>query len=167
MLALAERGAIDPGVADAAIVDLDLRGRSALMGASLLHALSVSVGASRTPAGLVSSPGKPTFTASDPNPSVTSQPAPASRAHPRRGAETLPDGLAGWERHKTGWTRDQRYTRWRLLISGRPRVERIVSCSLPTLGSRRPRRCFREAVSGPSIADSHPPLCGLTMRMPC
>ena len=53
VLALTDSGAIDRSVADAAIVDLDSRGRSALMGASLLHALSVSVGASRTPSGLL------------------------------------------------------------------------------------------------------------------
>ena len=44
---------IDRAVADAAIVDLDSHGSSALMRTSLLHALSVSVGASRTPAGLL------------------------------------------------------------------------------------------------------------------
>ena len=53
VLALADSGAIDPAVADAAIVDLDSHGTSALMRTSLLHALSVSVGASRTPAGLL------------------------------------------------------------------------------------------------------------------
>lgn len=53
VLALADCGAIDSAVADAAIVDLDSHGTSALMRTSLLHALSVSVGASRTPAGLL------------------------------------------------------------------------------------------------------------------
>jgi hypothetical protein len=53
VLALADNGVIDRGVADAAIVDLDSHGSSALMRTSLLHALSVSVGASRTPAGLL------------------------------------------------------------------------------------------------------------------
>ena len=53
VLALAASGAIDTVVADAAIVDLDSHGSSALMCASLLHALSVSVGATRTPAGLL------------------------------------------------------------------------------------------------------------------
>ncbi len=52
-LALADNGDIDRGVADAAIVDLDSHGSSALMRASLLHALSVSTGATRTPAGLL------------------------------------------------------------------------------------------------------------------
>jgi hypothetical protein len=53
VLALADTGVIDHPVADAAIVDLDSHGSSALMRTSLLHALSVSVGASRTPAGLL------------------------------------------------------------------------------------------------------------------
>jgi hypothetical protein len=53
VLALADSGAIDPAIADAAILDLDSHGTSALMRTSLLHALSVSVGASRTPAGLL------------------------------------------------------------------------------------------------------------------
>ena len=53
VLALADSGAIAPAVADAAILDLDSHGTSALIRASLLHALSVSVGASRTPAGLL------------------------------------------------------------------------------------------------------------------
>jgi hypothetical protein len=53
VLALADNGLIDRGVADAAIVDLDSHGSSALIRTSLLHALSVSVGASRTPAGLL------------------------------------------------------------------------------------------------------------------
>jgi hypothetical protein len=52
VLALVDRGAIDQGVADTAIVDLDYD-TSALMGTSLFHALSVSVGASPTPAGLL------------------------------------------------------------------------------------------------------------------
>jgi hypothetical protein len=51
--ALTNNGAIDADLADAAIVDLDSHGTSALMRTSLLHALSVSVGASRTPAGLL------------------------------------------------------------------------------------------------------------------
>jgi hypothetical protein len=50
---LADDGAIDNLVADTAIVDLDSHDTSALMRTSLLHALSVSVGASRTPAGLL------------------------------------------------------------------------------------------------------------------
>lgn len=53
VLALAENNAIDTAVADAAIVDLDSHDTSSLLRASLLHALSVSVGASRTPAGLL------------------------------------------------------------------------------------------------------------------
>ena len=53
VLVLADSGAIDPAVADTAIVDLDSHDTSALMRTSLLHALSVSAGASRTPAGLV------------------------------------------------------------------------------------------------------------------
>jgi hypothetical protein len=52
-LTLAASGAIETAVADAAIVDLDSHGSSALMRTSLLHALSVSVGATRTPAGLL------------------------------------------------------------------------------------------------------------------
>jgi hypothetical protein len=52
-LALADDGAIDAAVADAAIVDLDSHSGSALMRASLTNALSVSVGASPTPAGLI------------------------------------------------------------------------------------------------------------------
>ena len=53
VLALADSGAIDRSVTDAAIVDLDSRNDSALIRASLLHALSVSVGASPTPSGLL------------------------------------------------------------------------------------------------------------------
>jgi hypothetical protein len=53
VLALASNGAIDPAVADAALLDLDSHGTSALMRTSLLHALSVSIGASCTPAGLL------------------------------------------------------------------------------------------------------------------
>ncbi len=53
VLALADSGTIDPLVADAGILDLDSHGNSALMRTSLLQALSVSVGASRTPAGLL------------------------------------------------------------------------------------------------------------------
>jgi hypothetical protein len=53
VLALAASGAIDAAVVDAAILDLDSHGTSALMRTSLLHALSVSIGASRTPAGLL------------------------------------------------------------------------------------------------------------------
>jgi len=53
VLALAANGAIDAAVADAAILDLDSHGTSALIRTSLLNALSVSVGASRTPAGLL------------------------------------------------------------------------------------------------------------------
>jgi hypothetical protein len=52
-LALTASGAIETAVADAAIVDLDSHGNSALMRTSLLHALSVSVGASLTPGGLL------------------------------------------------------------------------------------------------------------------
>ena len=53
VIALADNGTIDTAVADAAILDLDSYESSALMRTSLLHALSVSVGASRTPAGLL------------------------------------------------------------------------------------------------------------------
>jgi hypothetical protein len=53
VIALADVGIIDSAVADAAILDLDSHGTSALMRESLFHALSVSVGASRTPAGLL------------------------------------------------------------------------------------------------------------------
>jgi hypothetical protein len=53
VLALADSGSIDSAVADAAIVDLDSHDTSALMRYSLLHALSVSVGATRTPNGLL------------------------------------------------------------------------------------------------------------------
>lgn len=53
MIALSDNGIIGPAVADAAILDLDSHGPSALMRTSLLPALSVSVGASRTPAGLL------------------------------------------------------------------------------------------------------------------
>jgi hypothetical protein len=53
VLALATDGIIDARVADAAIVDLDSHDTSSLLQISLLHALSVSVGASRTPAGLL------------------------------------------------------------------------------------------------------------------
>jgi hypothetical protein len=53
VIALTDDGAIDAAVADAAIVDLDSHGISALMRTSLLDALSVSVGASPTPAGLI------------------------------------------------------------------------------------------------------------------
>jgi hypothetical protein len=53
VIALSDDGAIDAAVADAAILDLDSHGTSALTRTSLLHALSVSVGASRTPAGLL------------------------------------------------------------------------------------------------------------------
>jgi hypothetical protein len=53
VIALAASGAIDPALADAAIMDLDSHGTPALMRTSLFHALSVSVGASRTPAGLL------------------------------------------------------------------------------------------------------------------
>jgi hypothetical protein len=52
VLELAESGRINADVADVAIVDLDSQS-SALIRASLLHALSVSVGASRTPSGLL------------------------------------------------------------------------------------------------------------------
>ena len=50
---LADRGTIDPAVADCAIVDLDSHDSSTLMRYSLLNALSVSVGASPTPGGLL------------------------------------------------------------------------------------------------------------------
>ena len=53
VLALAENNAVDTTVADAAIVDLDSHDTSSLLRTSLLHALSVSVGASRTPSGLL------------------------------------------------------------------------------------------------------------------
>ncbi len=53
VLALTDSGPIDRSVTDAAMVDLDSRDSSALMRVSLLHALSVSVGASRTPSGLL------------------------------------------------------------------------------------------------------------------
>ncbi len=53
VLALAENGVVDPALADAALLDLDSHGTSALMRTSLLYALSVSVGASHTPAGLL------------------------------------------------------------------------------------------------------------------
>jgi len=53
VLALADNNIIEAAVADAAIVDLDSHGSSALIRESLLHALSVSVGASPTPAGLL------------------------------------------------------------------------------------------------------------------
>ncbi len=53
VLALAANGTIEPAVADTAIIDLDSHDTSALMRTSLLHALSVSVGASRTPSGLL------------------------------------------------------------------------------------------------------------------
>lgn len=53
VLALADSAVLNRAVADAAIVDLDSHDSSALMRTSLLHALSVSVGASRTPAGLL------------------------------------------------------------------------------------------------------------------
>lgn len=53
VLALADDGVIDTAVADTAIVDLDSHDTSSLLRTSLLHALSVSVGASRTPAGLL------------------------------------------------------------------------------------------------------------------
>jgi hypothetical protein len=52
VLDLAESGVIEGDLADTAIVDLDSRS-SALMRASLLHATSVSVGASPTPSGLL------------------------------------------------------------------------------------------------------------------
>ena len=52
VLDLAGAGVIEGGVADTAIVDLDSR-PSTLTRASLLHAVSVSVGASRTPSGLL------------------------------------------------------------------------------------------------------------------
>jgi hypothetical protein len=53
ILALGDNGAIDAAVADAAIVDLDSHDTSSLVRTSLLHALSVSVGANPTPAGLL------------------------------------------------------------------------------------------------------------------
>jgi hypothetical protein len=53
VLALVETNAIDTALADAAIVDLDSHDMSSLLRTSLLHALSVSVGASRTPSGLL------------------------------------------------------------------------------------------------------------------
>jgi hypothetical protein len=53
VLALVDKRTIDRAVADAALLDLDSHDTSALMRYSLLHALSVSVGATRTPAGLL------------------------------------------------------------------------------------------------------------------
>lgn len=53
VLALADSGTIDSAVADCAIVDLDSHDSSTLVRYSLLNALSVSVGASRTPGGLL------------------------------------------------------------------------------------------------------------------
>lgn len=53
VLALVDNNAIDTAVADAAIVDLDSHDASSLLRTSLLHGLSVSVGASRTPSGLL------------------------------------------------------------------------------------------------------------------
>jgi hypothetical protein len=53
VLALADDGAIDAAVADAAIVDLDSHSGSALLRTSLLQTLSVSVGSTPTPAGLI------------------------------------------------------------------------------------------------------------------
>jgi len=53
VLALVDNGTIDTAVADAAIVDLDSHEMSSFLRTSLLHALSVSVGASRTPSGLL------------------------------------------------------------------------------------------------------------------
>jgi hypothetical protein len=50
---LASSGTVDRDVADVAIVDLDVRRTSAFMQMSLLHAVSVSVGATRTPSGLL------------------------------------------------------------------------------------------------------------------
>jgi len=52
VLELAASGSIDHDVADTAIVDLDSQ-MSSFMRMSLLHALSVSAGAMRTPSGLV------------------------------------------------------------------------------------------------------------------
>ncbi len=52
VLDLADAGVINPALADTAIVDLESR-PSSLLRMSLLHAVSVSVGASRTPSGLL------------------------------------------------------------------------------------------------------------------
>jgi hypothetical protein len=53
VLVLTENGAIDAAVANTAIVHLDSHGTSSLLRISLLHALTVSVDASPTPAGLL------------------------------------------------------------------------------------------------------------------
>jgi hypothetical protein len=53
VLDLADAGTVDRDIADVTIVDLDSRRSSAFMRMSLLHAVSVSVGASRTPSGLL------------------------------------------------------------------------------------------------------------------
>ncbi len=52
VLALADTGRVPPSVAAVAVVDLSCDS-SSLLRASLLHALAVSVGAARTPAGLL------------------------------------------------------------------------------------------------------------------
>jgi hypothetical protein len=52
VLDLANAHVIDAALADVALLDLDLRS-STLVRASLLHALAVSIGASRTPSGLL------------------------------------------------------------------------------------------------------------------
>jgi hypothetical protein len=52
LLDLAATGVIDSHLADTAILNLDT-GPSALLRASLIHAVAVSVGASRTPSGLL------------------------------------------------------------------------------------------------------------------
>ena len=53
VLELSEAGTIDPDVTDAALLDLDSPDAPAFMRASVFRALSVSVGASCTPAGLL------------------------------------------------------------------------------------------------------------------
>jgi hypothetical protein len=76
MLALAANGTIEPAVADTAIVDLDSHDTSALMRTNLLHALSVTVGASHTPSGLLVVSRQPPPT--KPSPRLPSQSEPAS-----------------------------------------------------------------------------------------
>jgi hypothetical protein len=53
VLDLADAGTVERDIADVTIVDLDSRRSSAFIRMSLLHAVSVSVGASRTPSGLL------------------------------------------------------------------------------------------------------------------
>jgi hypothetical protein len=53
MIYVAGSGTVDREVADVAIVDLDVRRTSAFMQMSLLHAVSVSIGAPRRPSALL------------------------------------------------------------------------------------------------------------------